>query len=258
MENDGQAGTPELRSHRDCERLTGLVYEYVAQEPTLGRQRNFAKGTFIWNRKTSHHAVYFLRRGQVAILLNDANGCEVIVRVIKPGELFGELCFCSRRNEPRENCAQAVVDSEALEIHYLDFIHYLRRQPSALETFTFSLCKRLADAEDRIEVLSYRGAEARLGRLLLQLAKAGKFAEEQNNQRPVKVLASHDDLARMAAMTRPHVSVTMSKLRARGLVNYGRGRQLTVNMQSLAGYLEQSDLESGAENRLRRGGGACP
>jgi len=40
----------------------------------------------------------------------------------------------------------------------------------------------------------------------------------------------------MAAMTRPHVSVTMGKLRTLGLVHYGRNSQLTVDVTRLAEY----------------------
>jgi len=179
----------------------------------------------------------------VSILLNDSGGCEVIVRVIKPGELFGELCFCSQRNQPRDSCAQAVVDSEISQIDLPVFLAYLQLHSGALEAFTFTLCKRLADAENRIEVLSHRGAEARLGRLLLQLAGSSRL-ESAKPQGEIKLAVGHDELARMAAMTRPHVSVTMSKLRDRGLVHYGRGSQLTVHSTRLAGYLNQGKTTS--------------
>ncbi len=192
----------------------------------------------LWTSDTSQHDIYFLKRGQVSILLNDSAGCEVIVRVIRPGELFGELCFCSQRNQPRESCAQAVVDSEVYRIDLPAFLGYLRQHSDALRAFTFTLCKRLADAESRIEVLSHRGAEARLGRLLLQLAGTLRL-ESGKRQGEIKLAVGHDELARMAAMTRPHVSVTMSKLRDRGLVHYGRGSQLTVRSMRLAEYLNQ-------------------
>ncbi|MDQ2844031.1 MAG: Crp/Fnr family transcriptional regulator [Acidobacteriota bacterium] len=192
----------------------------------------------LWTSDTSQHDIYFLKRGQVSILLNDSAGCEVIVRVIKPGELFGELCFCSQRNQPRDNCAQAVVDSEVFRIDLPAFLEYLQQESDALEAFTFTLCKRLADAENRIEVLSHRSAEARLGRLLLQLA-GSRSLESAKREGEIKLEVGHDELARMAAMTRPHVSVTMSKLRGRGLVHYGRGSQLTVHSTRLAEYLNQ-------------------
>ena len=193
----------------------------------------------MWSSVTSDHSVYFLKRGQVVIMLNNTQGCEVIVRVIKPGEPFGELCFCSKKDQQRDDCAQAVIACEVLKIDYSDFLSYLRRKPQVLEAFTFTLCSRLADAERRIEVLSHRGAEARLGRLLLQLARSqGIETSERKDQ--VRLPVGHDKLARMAAMTRPHVSVIMGKLRARALLEYDRGSQLTVNVERLASYINQT------------------
>ncbi len=160
-------------------------------------------------------------------------------RIVQPGELFGELCFCSLRNRPRENCAQAVVNSEVIRMDLSEFLTYLRQDHDALEAFNIHvLQKKLADAESRIEVLSHRGAEARLGRLLLHLA-ASLGLESARRKGEWKLAIGHDELARMAAMTRPHVSVTMSKLRSRDLVHYGRGSQLTVHVTRLAEYLDQ-------------------
>lgn len=201
----------------------------------------------MWSSVTNDHSVYFLKRGQVVIMLNDTQGCEVIVRVIKPGEPFGELCFCSKKDQQRDDCAQAVIDCEVLKIDYSDFLSYLRRKPQVLEAFTFTLCRRLADAERRIEVLSHRGAEARLGRLLLQLARS-QGAETSERKDQVRLPVGHDKLARMAAMTRPHVSVIMGKLRARGLVQYDRGSQLTINVERIASYINQTS-EPGINKR---------
>ncbi len=235
---EDQGNNPRLRSHQDCRTLTGLVYDSLPPEQALGPSHHVTKGDFLWTSGTARHDVYFVKRGQVAILLNDSAGCEVIVRIVHPGELFGELCFCSLRNKPRENCAQAVVDSEVFRMDLPEFLTYLRQDQDALEAFTFTFCKRLADAESRIEVLSHRGAEARLGKLLLQLAESvGGESARWKGQR--KLAIGHDELARMAAMTRPHVSVTMSKLRSRDLLHYGRGSQLTVHITRLAEYLDQ-------------------
>ncbi len=215
-----------------------MVYQTLPADRSLGRAEHIKKGDYFWTSATRQHDVYLLKRGQVVILLNDSDGCEVIVRVVPSGEIFGELCFCSLLNQPRENCARAVVDCEVFRIAMSGFLTYLREEPDALENFTLTFCKRLADAEKRIGVLSHRGAEARLGSLLLQLA-ASQGLESATQQSGTKLAVGHDELARMAAMTRPHVSVTMSKLRERGLVQYSRGSQLRVDTARLEEYLDQ-------------------
>lgn len=237
---------PEFRNHDDCRILTALLSTRLPAGQVIGRAQRYPKGAFIWTTESADHSIYCLERGQIAIMVNDASGCEVIVRVIDPGEPFGELCFCSARNSPRENSARATIDSESLRIDFAEFMSYLRENPEALNAFTFTFCKRLADAERRIEILSHRGAEARLGRLLLQLASTSGL-EISKKQGAVRLTVGHDQLARMAAMSRPHVSVTMGRLRDRGLVRYDRSSQLTVDVAGLAGYLDRKIIAKDTE-----------
>ncbi|MGI8669108.1 MAG: helix-turn-helix domain-containing protein [Aridibacter sp.] len=44
-------------------------------------------------------------------------------------------------------------------------------------------------------------------------------------------------MAKMAAMSRPHVSVTMKNLKQKGFVDYGRSSPLTINVSKLEKHL---------------------
>jgi len=120
-----------------------------------------------------------------------------------------------------------------------DFMDYVLTSREVLAAFIFTFCIRLSDAERRIEILANRGAEERLGRLLLHLAASRR----ENISEPVEMVGevalpvSHDELAQMAAMSRPHVTHTMGKLRHRRLVRYERGRPLVVDVPALRAYL---------------------
>ncbi|MBA3569807.1 MAG: helix-turn-helix domain-containing protein [Pyrinomonadaceae bacterium] len=56
---------------------------------------------------------------------------------------------------------------------------------------------------------------------------------------PIQLSVSHDELAKMAAMSRPHVTVTMGAFRRRGLVRYGRNCPLGVNVEALTKHLNR-------------------
>src|ERR1700730_18663157 len=90
--------------------------------------------------------------------------------MVEPGQLFGELSLSNARGRIRGTTARALAASEAFEVEPGDFLVYTLQNRPALEALIFTLCLRLTDAEDRIEVMPYRGAEQRLGRLLLHLA----------------------------------------------------------------------------------------
>lgn len=226
---------PPLPDHQDCEMLTGITLDAVPRDGSLGRARSYRKGADIWRPDDRSESIFFLVRGQVAIVSADHAGHEFILGVIAAGEPFGELCFCKALKN-RETFARAVIESEALEIKLDDFTNYLQEHRDALTAFIFTFCTRLSDCQRRLEVLGYRGAEERLGRLLLHLAATrGINAEAKTGWLEVPI--NHDELAQMAAMSRPHVTVTMGKLRRRGLVQYQRNSPLMVNVATLTAYL---------------------
>jgi len=228
-------GEPQFSDHRDCQTLTELTLDQLSRDGSFGRVRSYRKGAKVWRPDDRSNSIFFLRRGQVAVMVGDAEGHEVIVRVIEKGEPFGELCFCSDRESLRQTFARAVVESEAVEIKLADFMNYLQENRDALNSLVFTFCLRLANAEHRLEVLAHRSSEERLGMLLLQLATSQAAAGKSNGE--VALPVSHGELAQMAAMSRPHVTVTMGKFRRRGLVRYGHGRPLVVDLPSLKSFL---------------------
>jgi len=118
----------------------------------------------------------------------------------------------------------------------------LQQHHEALKNLLFVFRIRLADAERRIEVLAYRGAEERLGRLLLTLASSQSKKEgDDGDATEITLPVSHEELAQMAAKSRAHTTVTMGKFRQRGVVRYKRGQPVIVDVQALAKYLNQRE-----------------
>ncbi|HLG18148.1 MAG TPA: Crp/Fnr family transcriptional regulator [Blastocatellia bacterium] len=231
----------EVADHRVCQTLTGLTLDHLPRDRSLGKGRRYRKGADAWQPGDRADSIFFLRRGQVAVMTSDKEGREVIVRLIGAGEPFGELCFCARAGGLRQTFARAVVDCEAVEVKLTDFFSYLQKNRDAMTAFVFTFCMRLSEAEQRLEVLANRGAEERLGRLLLQLAASlDRTSGAETDE--VTLHVSHDELAQMAAMSRSHVTVTMGKFRDRGLVRYERGFPLAVNVKSLTAYLEGESI----------------
>lgn len=228
---------PKFPHHRDCESLTGLTLDHLPHDGSLGRVRRFARGAYVWQSDDLADRIYFLRRGRVVVMTAKPHERPVALRTIEPDQPFGELCLCAVRGGIRGTTACALVESEALEIKLTNFLGYLRQNRAALEALMFTLCLRLTDAEQRIEVMAHRGAEQRLGRLLLRLAASGGRLDRTGRRNTVTVSVSHNELAQLAGMSRPHVTVTMGRLRRRRLVQYEREGLVRVEVVSLTNYL---------------------
>jgi len=225
---------PQFPQHNDCEGLTGITLAHLPHDGSLGRVRRYAKGTAVWQPDDAADRIYFLRRGRVAIATATPEDRPVLLRTVEAGQPFGELCLCAARTRQRETTASALTACEAVEIKLSHLLGYLRRNREALEALLYTFCLRLTDAVQRIEVLGHRGAEQRLGRLMLRL---GKFGTPDGKRDTVTLSVSHNELAQMAGMSRSHVTVTMGRLRRRGLVRYQREGPLRVDVPALTVYL---------------------
>lgn len=136
-------------NHLLCQTLTGIALEQLLEDAPLGRRKRYRKGEDIWRPEDGPDRIYFLRRGQVAVMSGDSEGNEIIMQVIGRGEPFGEPFFCSQENGLRHTTGRAVVESEALEIRHADFGRYLRKDADALLGFTFTICVRLSEMKLR-------------------------------------------------------------------------------------------------------------
>jgi CRP-like cAMP-binding protein len=103
----------------------------------------------------------------------------------------------------------------------------------------------LAYAEERVHVLTCRGAEDRILTLLIQLADRNSRLSRENSS--VAILHyTHAELARAAAMTRSHVSTVLARLRENRLVQYGRGQALHLDVGAALGYLSSRGTRTAA------------
>ena len=237
--------TARFPHHLDCEALTGITVDHLPRDGSLGRVRRYAKGADLWQADDAADRVYFLRRGRVAVMTATPEERPVVLRTIEAGQPFGELCLCTLRSRTRETTAIALTACEAIEIKLSSFVSYLRQNREALEALVCTLCLRQTDTEHRVEVLAHRGAEQRLGRLMIRLGALSARGRRGAPRDTVTLSLSHNELARMAGMSRPHVTVTLGRLRRRGIVRYRREGPLRVDVPALMAYLGRLGREAG-------------
>lgn len=228
--------------HEECRALTELTVGHLPADGSLGRARRYRARQHVWEPDDRSDRIYFLLQGEVVISAPDADGGEVILRSVEAGQPFGELCFCGGPTKVRRTTALAAVASEAVEVKLPGFIEYVRSDRDVLTSLLYTFCLRLGEAERLVEIFAYRQAEERLGRLLLHLAEVSRRrqgVQEDSAGGRVTLPMTHDELARRAAMSRQHVTITLGRMRREGLVDYGRGRHLVVDMLRLGDRLSE-------------------
>lgn len=176
-------------------------------------------------------SVYLVKSGLVRTSLASKDD-ELTMQLYAPGQIFGELCFCSRI---RRESAVAVESSEIVEIPLTDLVEHLRRTPESALDFIVALTERLAASHDRLRSLAFESAMERLCRTLLLLAAT--LGEESPDGIHIPHYIRQEQLAQMVAARREVVSGLLNRLRERGLIRYPRKGQISVHELQLREYL---------------------
>ncbi|WP_412063489.1 Crp/Fnr family transcriptional regulator [Rubrivirga sp. IMCC45206] len=219
-------------THDGCEALTETITHALADTLRAGPSRRYGRSDRVWERGDPADEVYYLHLGAVEVSMGGADG--LLMHRVAPGEPFGMLCLCAEGGGRRPSAACVVADSEVTSLGLADVLAHLQRSPSVLLGVMASLCERAVEAEARAEILTHRDAEGRLARLLLHLARV----EGSTGDGPARLALTHDQIARLAAMSRAHVSVVLGAFRDRGLVDYAPGRPLVPDVDALRGLLQ--------------------
>jgi CRP/FNR family transcriptional regulator, cyclic AMP receptor protein len=224
---------PAFLSHDECDALSFAAGQQIHQRGAgTGRARTYAANRCIWLADDLPERVYLLQSGRIEISAIDADGAQSVLRVVEPGELFGELCFCAHRNEHLGTIARALTKSTVIENSYEAFARSLRYEDGSAARLLETFCHRVADMERRTRVLTCRNARKRVALALIDLCELRALTKQGNKDRAVLAI-SHAELADRIAMTRSHTTVVLTRLRAEGLIAYDRTSRLTVNIDRL-------------------------
>src|SRR5258708_37919245 len=95
------AGVPEAASMpavaypstlRNLALFAGLADEQVDTINRRIRKHNYASGTYVITAETPGEAVYITLSGTVKIKVDQADGKEVIIAILGPGAIVGQIC----------------------------------------------------------------------------------------------------------------------------------------------------------------------
>ena len=167
--------------------------------------------------------VYLLTRGGVKISTLTDDGKEIILALMRPGEVFGEESVLE--DAPRDHMAEAYEDALICVIARQDFLGMLRAHPEMAFKVTKLVGFRLKTLRNRVEGLLFKGAPARLAQTLLDLARDHGIKDDEGVLLPLKL--SQQDLASLIGVTRESENLALADFRGRGLVEM-EGRSLRL------------------------------
>ena len=174
----------------------------------------YAKDDVVFRQGSPADAVFYIRRGNIKVVVTSKQGREAVVALLKPGEFFGEGCLIGQ--PLRLATATAVTRSEVMRVAKAEMIRVLRAEPAFGSLFMAHLLTRNSRVEEDLVDQLFNSSEKRLARALLLLTSFGKEPASQ----AISPKISQETLADIVGTTRPRVNAFMNKFRKLGLIEY--------------------------------------
>tara|TARA_Y100001980_G_C14555772_1_gene345153 strand:- start:7481 stop:8059 length:579 start_codon:yes stop_codon:yes gene_type:complete len=159
--------------------------------------------------------VFVVNSGTIKITRVNDEGKEVILALLGPGEIFGELAILD--GEARSANALAQENCNLLAINKEDFLDILKNNFSVSYNLMCELAKRLRKSDQQIEALSLSDAEHRIGVSLLNLAE--DMGVIRKGKVTIQNLPFQQDIANMAGTSRETVSRVLKLLENKNMIS---------------------------------------
>lgn len=173
------------------------------------RHQRFASGETIFIIGDPGLSMMAIIDGTVRVSFPAADGREIVLADLAPGEVLGEVALLDGR--PRSASAVAYSDCTVLVLDRRDVLGLLEQRPAACLRLLSLLCERLRRSDERMADIAFRDLPARLAKTLLAVT-SGAGA-------PARTRLSQGELARMVGSARENVNRHLRDWQRRGIVD---------------------------------------
>jgi len=170
------------------------------------------KRGFVYNSGDKAETVYILKEGRVRITQFSAEGKELTVDILEPGDIFGELTVAGE--QVRETSAAAMEDSYICAIKRKDFEDFIGKMPDLSLTITKWIGLRLRKVESRFMDMLFQDVRTRLITIFRDLAQ--KYGVQADGGRKIELWLSHKEIASLIGATRETVTLELNNLKRSG------------------------------------------
>jgi CRP-like cAMP-binding protein len=198
----------------------------LANLATHLRPRRFARGDTIFFLGDPGTALCLIVEGRVKLSLGSGEGREVIIDLLGPGEVFGELALLD--GEPRSADAVTTEPTHLLMLHREEFVRFLLSRPELAVELLGVLSRRLRRDAQLIQDAAFQDVPARLARTLLRLA-----SPTSGEVPTVTPRLTQSDLAGLVGTTRETLNKWLGSYQDEGWIRLEKGRITILQAEAL-------------------------
>jgi CRP/FNR family cyclic AMP-dependent transcriptional regulator len=204
----------------------------------------YRKGQIIYGPEVPSNRLYLVAAGTVDLSHVAADGSEVLLDIVRPEELFGEMAFHAAPRDSERAIAHENTSVMAWSTSEIEDL--VANRPRLAVALLQILAQRNADLARRVESLAMDTIERRLARSLIRFADRLGTRQDDGSVRMLPL--THGLLSRYVGTSREIISHYMNRFRKQGYLDYSRSG-IQLHRDALQATLsDQAAVASSATN----------
>jgi len=198
------------------------------------RIRTYSSGETIFEMGMPGDNMMAVLSGSVRISVPSPDGREIVLAILRPGEVFGEIALLDGKERTAD--ASAMGPCHLAMLDRRDVLAFLERHPKAWTGLVEVLCGRLRNTDRQLAELTLLQLPTRLAKALLRFADT----EKGTGRESLRVRLSQRELGNICAASRETVNKCLSLWQRGGIVHVEDG---LVTIAKRAALEQLAELE---------------
>jgi CRP/FNR family transcriptional regulator, cyclic AMP receptor protein len=220
MQNEIQ----ETRMLKNIPLFAGLSEDDLKLVGDMAIEKSYPKNAVVITEGEQGDSLFAVMSGRVKVFIGDEEGREIILKMLGPGDVFGEMSVIDR--QPRSASVSTLEPCVFRVLSHSSFEVCLERAPRIAIGVMNALAKRLRDADRKISTLALMDVYGRVAHTLLELAV------QTNGKLQVGQKLSQQDIANMVGASREMVNRILKDLSERGYITV-ESKSITIHNERL-------------------------
>lgn len=178
------------------------------------RVRTFSTGDTVFLMGSPGDSMMAVLNGTVRISVPSPEGKEIVVAIMHPGDVFGEIALLDGNGRTADAKAMSACSLAILERR--DVLAFLDHNPSAWFGLVQVLCQRLRFSTDQLAEVALLDLPARLSKTLLRLAAVDQNAQPSSSAPQIRL--SQRELGNIVGATRESINKCLREWQHSGMV----------------------------------------
>ena len=198
------------RSLGECILFRGLNPDERKGLVAQARIRNFSAGDTIFLMGSSGDSMMAVLEGTVRISVPSMEGREIVLAILQPGELLGEIALLDGKERTVD--ARAMTDCSLAILERRAVVAFLEQHSSGMLSLIEVLCGRLRQSDQRIAEMVFLDLPARLAKTLLRMSSVA------SGRATTRIQLSQRELGNIVGSSRESINKCLREWQRTGIV----------------------------------------